>query len=160
MKKLMSLAVVGIVLAASSSAMAAGPRAFTFTPAFFLGQAPPAPAPEGVAPVAAPDPVSGGAQALFNCVKYVDKDEMAPCAVPKIIKVLDPCPQPKCCDPCACCKPAPPKCVNITICVPKCACACPKVTCSRNGKRVRYDYGKYAVDVRVKKGYIEVDYQD
>lgn len=97
----------------------------------------------------APQPEPGAAIELYCNVKYKDLDEMAPCASPKIIAVKDPC----ACE-CGCC--APP-CVYIKICVP---CGCEVVTCSKNGDRIRYDYGKYAVDVRVKKGYIEVDYQD
>ena len=67
----------------------------------------------------------------------------------KIIKVNVPCAGRKdCCE----------SCVYIEICVPPCACD-EKVRCRRKGDRVRYDYGKYAVDVRVKKGFIVVDYQ-
>lgn len=87
---------------------------------------------------------------LFPHVKYKDLKEMAPCAVPKIITVKDPC----ACDD-GCCAP---QCVCIQICVPQCGCE--EVTCKRHGDRIRYDYGKYAVDVRIKKGHIEVDYQD
>ena len=108
-----------------------------------------------------PVPATDDAVELFKCVKYKDHDEIAPCAVPKIIQVLDPC---ACEDPCNCCER---KCVSIKICVPppcecKCACECEgeQVKVSKNGTRVRYDYGEYAVDVRVKEGYIEVDYQD
>ncbi len=99
-----------------------------------------------------PDAGAGEAIELFHCVKYKDLDEMAPCAVPKIIQVKDPC---ACDDPCNCCGP---KCVYIKICVPPCGCE--RVRVRHGGDRVRYDYGEYAVDVRVKKGYIEVDYQD
>lgn len=88
---------------------------------------------------------------LFTRVKYVDKREMHPCAVPKIIRVNDPC-DCKRCD--SCCGD---KCVYIQICVPPCGCE--NVKCRRNGDRVRYDYGKYKVDVRVRKGFIVVDYQ-
>ncbi len=161
MKKLLGMIVAGMVLASSSAAMADGPSLFG-TRVFFTQDTP---APKGTAPKAMPDPVSSGAAMqtiqLFNCVKYKDLDEMAPCAEIKIIKVLDPCPRPKCCDPCNCC-PQPPRCVYIKICVPK-QCCCtrgPRIKCNRSGTRTRYDYGKYAVDVRVKKGYIEVDYQD
>ncbi|MEY3175393.1 MAG: hypothetical protein RLZZ436_3307 [Planctomycetota bacterium] len=104
------------------------------------------------APPAAPAPAPAPADVKLYCnVKYKDLNEMAPCAVPKIIQVKDPC----ACDSCCCCEPA---CVYISICVPECGCEV--VTCSKNGDRIRYDYGKYAVDVRVKKGHIEVDYQD
>ena len=89
---------------------------------------------------------------LFTCVRYVDKREMHPCAVPKIIQVNDPC---ACDDPCNC---GAPKCVYIQICVPPGGCE--HVRCRRHGDRVRYDYGKYAVDVRIKKGHIVVDYQN
>jgi hypothetical protein len=110
--------------------------------------------------------------ALFPHVKYKDLNEMAPCAVPRIIAVNDPC---ACEDPCASCKKpcgcekscgcektcgcVEKKLVYIQICVPECSCE-EEVICRRDGDRVRYDFGKYAVDVRVKKGHIEVDYQD
>jgi len=89
---------------------------------------------------------------LYTNVKYKDLDEMSPCAQPKIIEVKDPC---ACRHACDCCGP---KCVYIQICVP--TCGCELISCRRNGDRIRYDYGKYAIDVRVKKGFIEVDYQD
>ena len=88
-------------------------------------------------------------------MKYVDLKEMAPCAKPMIVEVRDPCWKPDPCNPC--CKP---KCVAVQICVPECSCCPPTVKCSKDGKNVRYDFGKYAVDIRTKKGYIEVDYQD
>ncbi|APZ92618.1 hypothetical protein [Fuerstiella marisgermanici] len=91
---------------------------------------------------AAPEP-------LFTRVKYKDKKKAHPCAVTKIIRVNDPC----ACDD-GCCGP---KCVFIEICVPPCGCE--NVKCRRDGDRLRYDYGKYAVDIRVKKGYIVVDYK-
>lgn len=87
---------------------------------------------------------------LYTNVKVKDLREMAPCAVPKIIAVKDPC----ACDN-GCC---PPPCVYIQICVPPCGCEL--VSCKRDGDRIRYDYGKYAIDVRVKKDHIVVDYQD
>ena len=86
---------------------------------------------------------------LFKRVKYVDKREMHPCAVTKIIAVNDPCER---CD--SCCGPNK---VFIQICVPPCGCE--TVKCRRHGDRVRYDYGKYKVDVRVRKGFVVVDYQ-
>lgn len=87
---------------------------------------------------------------MFHRVKYKDLDEMSPCAQPKIIIVKNPC-----ADPCNACQP---DCVAIQICVP--TCGCELISCRRNGDRIRYDYGKYAVDVRIKKDHIEVDYQD
>jgi len=85
-------------------------------------------------------------------VKYVDLDEMHPCATTKLIRVMNPCYDP--CDRCGC----QPECVTIKICVPPCGCE--RIKVRSKGKRVCYDYGKYEVDVRVKNGYIEVDYQD
>jgi len=120
---------------------------------------------------AAPKPVAEGAAIhLFEHVKYVDLHEMAPCAVPKIIEVNDPCAcecQCECCDPCKKCCDACAACgeccqqkkVHIQICIPKCYCE-EEVICRRDGDRLRYEYGEYAVDVRVRKGYNVVDYQD
>lgn len=87
---------------------------------------------------------------VFHNVKYKDLDEMSPCAQPKLIVVRNPC-----ADPCDACQP---DCVAIQICVP--TCGCELISCRKNGDRIRYDYGKYAIDVRIKKNHIEVDYQD
>lgn len=132
MKNLLSLLVAGVL---SMSAAVSDAQ-------------PPAPMPEPMA--AASGPVE-----LFHCVKYVDTNEMAPCAKPMIVEVRDPCWKPDPCNPC--CKPP---CVKVQICVPECSCCPPEIKCSKDGKNVRYDFGKYAVDIRGKKGYIEVDYQD
>ena len=172
MKKLMSLAALGALVAATATATA-GDRFFkvagTSRPSWIrssllFSQAPPSPSKAPLAAEPMPMPAAGTPIELYHCVKYVDHSEMAPCAVTKIVQVRepDPCPQLRrqhrhCCDPCACCPP-PPKCVSVAICVP--ACACESVKVSRDGRRIRYDYGKYAVDIRVKKDYIEVDYQD
>jgi len=86
---------------------------------------------------------------LFTRVKYTDLHEKSPCGVSKIITVKNPCRHDGCCEP---------ETVCIEICVPPCACE--KVRCRMFGNRIRYDYGKYAVDVRIKRGYIQVDYQD
>ena len=97
---------------------------------------------------------------LFTRVKIDDPDNIAPCAVTKIIMVPDPC---ACHNPCNCCAP---KCVAIKICVPPpnpCGCGCsgePRVKIKRGGRKQEYDYGKYEVEVTVKDGYVEVDYDD
>lgn len=112
-----------------------------------------------------PEPVADGHAAgeaveLFQCVEIEDPENIAPCAVPKIIMVPDPC---ACHDPCGCCTP---KCVAIKICVPPpnpCACGCEQhevVKCKRGGRKQKYDYGKYSVEVTVKDGYVKVDYDD
>ena len=170
MRKVASLCCVAAVLAVSSTASAAD-----FSPLF----------PSAVVGSfdhheKAPAPVAEGkAIELFQCVKVEDPDHIAPCAVPKIVKVLDPCWKP---DPCACCQK--PKCVYVAVCVPKKQC-CPKPCCApkpsccapapcqktcckphgkticRDGGRyVKLDYGKYRVEIRVKKGYVEVDYDN
>lgn len=78
-----------------------------------------------------------------------------------------------------CCKPVAPSCAAPApncaapaprCCAPKCCdkchtCGCErkaeKVTCSKNGKYQKYDYGKYRVEVRVKSnGWIVVDYDN
>jgi hypothetical protein len=89
---------------------------------------------------------------LFPCVRYRAERNIAPCAVPVIVQVPDPCtPRDRCC-----CTPRP--CVNVQICVPQCG--CPTVCVTRNGNKTRYDYGKYAVNVISLNGRIVVDYDD
>lgn len=87
---------------------------------------------------------------LFTKVKYEDLDDMAPCAQPKIVLVRNPCTDP--------CRGCPADLVAIQICVP--TSCCELVSCRRNGDRIRYDYGEYQVDIKIKKGYIEVEYED
>ncbi len=87
------------------------------------------------------------------------------CAVPKVS-----CAVPKatcgCGKPhphhhvCGCCQPQPVRMVKVAICVPSCQPCPPKVTRRQDGWYTRYDFGKYAVDIRVKKSYVEVDYDD
>ena len=117
-------------------------------PAPAAGVAPPAPG-GGPAVKAGPAPIR-----LFHCVKYRDLHHIAPCAVTKIVKIVDPCWKP---DPCNCCQQCPP-CVYVMVCVPPCGCA--DVRVSRNGHVVRYDYGKYAVDIVSRNGKIYIDYDD
>lgn len=118
---------------------------------------PPAPAEEGSAP--APAAAAPAAQAypsarLYHCVRYEDLRNIHPCAVTKIVSIKDPCWKP---DPCSCeCQVAP--CVLVKICVPPCG--CPKVRVTRNGGKVKYDYGKYEVEITSKNGVVKVDYDD
>ncbi|QDU43599.1 hypothetical protein Mal52_20750 [Symmachiella dynata] len=92
---------------------------------------------------------------LFQCVKVKDPHHIHPCAVPTIIQIADPCPK-KCCDPCGECCASP--CVNVQICVPPCG--CPKIKTRRNGHYVKYDYGKYRIEVTSRNGKVIVDYDD
>lgn len=98
-----------------------------------------------VQPMPAPQPVE-----LFQFVRVKDEKHIAPCAVPMIVQVKDPC----YCDPCNKCAV---KCVNVQICVPQCNCP-PKVTCRKDGAYVKYDFGKYKVEITSRKGLVTVDY--
>jgi hypothetical protein len=68
-----------------------------------------------------------------------------------VVAVQDPCAKY---DPCGAC--GPPKCVLVEICVPPCG--SPKVCTRHHGTKVRYDYGKYAVNITSRHGIIVVDY--
>jgi hypothetical protein len=92
--------------------------------------------------------VSGQPLELYSNVKYRGERNIAPCAVPTIVQVADPCNRDRCCKTC----------VNVQICVPPCDPACVKVT--RNGNKVRYDYGKYAVAVTSIGSRVVVHYED
>lgn len=123
------------------------------------GAVPPGPTPLLMTPVPESGPVAAGGPpivmapglALYPRVKYHDKRHIAPCAVPMVVAVRDPCAKR---DPCATC--GPPPCVLVEICVPPCG--SPKVCTKHDGVRVRYDYGRYAVNITSKHGIIWVDY--
>jgi hypothetical protein len=110
-------------------------------------------APEGPAVGTVPVPAQSVAIPLFQCVKYKDQRKIAPCAVPMIVMVKDPCAK---CDPCNPCAPA--ACVAVQICVPPCSTCPPKVCCKRGGEYVSYDFGKYRVEIRSRNGVVKVDY--
>ncbi|MEZ6057351.1 MAG: hypothetical protein R3C01_11675 [Planctomycetaceae bacterium] len=66
-----------------------------------------------------------------------------PQAVSKIVSIKDPC-HPGCC-------------VFVEICAPPCACE--RVRVRRDGQHVRYDYGRYAVDIITRRnGEVIIDY--
>ena len=127
---------------------------------------PPAPAAEELPPGAVPyggyappilqpgpqplEPIPGGAVPLFHRVKYEDRHNIHPCAVPIIVPVQDPC-----ADRCRTCEP---QCVYVEICVPpNCT---PEIKYSRGGRKVKYDYGEYTVEIESKRGTVYVDYDD
>jgi hypothetical protein len=85
---------------------------------------------------------------VYQNVKYRGTRNIAPCAVPTIVQVPDPCNKK------ACCK----SCVNVEICVPPCDPR--KVRVTHDGNKVRYDYGKYAVSVRSIGSHVVVHYED
>jgi hypothetical protein len=156
MKKLVrfTFAVVGVLTASA---------AFAFDGPSLVVQAPLQPMPDAVysqpvptvtakpVPGQAPIPVESAGIPLAQCVKYKDKCKIAPCAVPMVVLVKDPC--AKRCDPCA-----TPACVAVEICVPPCSTCPPKVTCRRDGEYVKYDFGKYRVEIRSRNGVVKVDY--
>ena len=84
----------------------------------------------------------------YQNVKYRGTRNIAPCAVPTLVQVPDPCNKN------ACCK----SCVNVEICVPPCDPR--KVRVTHDGNKVRYDYGKYAVSVRSIGNHVVVHYED
>lgn len=100
---------------------------------------------------------------LFDRVKYEDRDHIHPHAVPTIVQVLDPCSDKARggllrrlhadddCDACG------PQCVFVEICVPP---GCPEIKVSRGGRKVKYDYGDYKVEILSKDGVVYVDYDD
>ncbi len=106
------------------------------------------PIPEtGILPETEPVPLYTGCE-LFDSVRYKNLKKIAPCAVEMIVAVRTPCGCKK--DPC---KP----CVLVKICVPPCN-DCPKVKIRKQGDKVIYDYGKYAVELTSKKGEVIVAY--
>ena len=158
MLKSVCACLAGMTLMVTTAAFAGGP--------VLLVQGGPEPTP-AIAPTPMPAPVadaapapgrtpvvtSGEAVTLFQCVRYKDERNIAPCAVPQIVFVKDPC---FVCDPCNPC--ATPACVAVQICVPPCSPCPPKVTCKRGGEYVKYAYGKYAVEITSRKGVVKVDY--
>lgn len=102
------------------------------------------------------EPIPAGTVSLYHCVRVKDPHHIHPCAVPTIVQIADPCP-PACgsCNSCCQCAPA---CVNVQICVPPCG--CPKIKTRDGGRYVKYDYGKYRVEIRSRKGVVTVDYDD
>ncbi len=116
----------------------------------------PAPAAEPLPVGAEPVPASATVVTLYPNVRYKDERNIAPCAVPQIVMVKDPC--PPACDPCNPCATPETRCVAVQICVPPCSPCPPTITCKRCGEYVKYDFGKYRVEIRSKNGCVTVDY--
>lgn len=174
MRRLMGLLIVGGLLASTASASAADAPFFNFKfkrvsndrpsllgRAFTLGDRSTStpdvtPAAEEFTPRPMPISASNGSDApaeseLYPCVEYEDLDNIHPCAVPMVVSIKDP---RACSDPCSCCEPG---CVFVEICVPPCG--CPKVTVKKHGRKVKYDYGAYRIEVESRRnGIVEVDY--
>lgn len=116
---------------------------------------PPAPVPEGEIPAPMLESnrgIEGEVLELYHRVEVEDPDNIHPCAVPKIIMVPDPCARWNPCRRCA------PPCVAVKICVPPCVCE--EIEIKRGGRKHKYDYGEYEVEVKVERGYVKVDYDD
>lgn len=119
-----------------------------------------APIPEGAIPYEAYKPADGQlppegeivyegpAMPLFTNLEVEDRDNIHPCAVPTIVPIADPC-APKC---------SGPSCVYVEICVPPCECK--KVKYSKDGRKAKYDYGEYTVELESEDGVVKVDYDD
>ena len=119
------------------------------TTAIQAGEVPPAPA------------VDQGLKAAASCCRPVvicrtirieDPENIAPCAVPTQITV---------CDPYTC------KEVTLTVCMPpqavKSCCRPAKIVraeISRRGRKVKYDHGKYEVEIHFSRHGIVIDYDD
>ncbi|MSR57261.1 MAG: hypothetical protein EXS05_06285 [Planctomycetaceae bacterium] len=109
------------------------------------------PAPAGT-PGMAPIPLAtANVVELYSGVRYRRERNIAPCAVPMIVMVKDPCERPRC---------RTGKCVCVEICVPPCSTCPPRVCCRRGGEVVIYDFGKYRVDIVSRRGNVTVVYRD
>ena len=164
MNKLMTLAVVlGMTAAANAHEPIYVPQSTTL--AYQAAEYAPTPAnPVPAAPVIQPVPahqsIAPGTVVCNSCdnpgielycnVKVHRTRKMAPCSVPKIVAVPNPC-----YDPCDVCCPQP-KCVFVQICVPPCACE--EVCCIRNGRGTLFSYGGTAVRVLARGDRLVVTY--
>lgn len=162
MKKLAALSVLVLALTATTS--------FAKAPLFSLrglafGQTQPTPV--LAAPTLMPEPVPatggvitsgpvvtsiGPAIPVYQNVRYKDERKVGRCFVPQIVEIQDPCWKP-------CGGDCTPRCVAVQICVPPC-CE-PKICCSRDGRKVEYDYGDFEVTITTRNsGLVVVDYDD
>lgn len=87
---------------------------------------------------------------LYHRVEYEDLDNAHPCGVPTIVQVLDPCE-----NPCAACGP---RCVFVKICVPPNQ--QPRVKVEDRGRKIKYKFGEYEVEIESEDGVVSVDYDD
>jgi len=101
-----------------------------------------------------PQPLAQCQVPLFTRVRYRQERKTHPCAVPMYVMIPDPCWRP---DPHGPCDQVPP-CVAVEVCVPPCSVCPPRITCRRGGAVIRYDFGKYAVNLRTVRGTVLVDY--
>lgn len=97
-------------------------------------------------------PVSLGNEGypLYPRVEYEDLDHVHPCGVPTVVQVLDPCE-----NPCASCGP---RCVYVQICVPPNQ--RPRIKVEDHGRKVKYKFDDYQVEIESEDGVVSVDYDD
>jgi hypothetical protein len=153
------LAVVAVAAPAALAFAEEAPEVVAQGPALLpIPEAQPAqpgtPVPAVSKPVPGSQPVlaQGSIITLYPNVRYKDERRMAPGAVPQIVFVKDPClsgPRNRGCEP---------RCVAVQICVPPCSTCPPRVVCRRGGEYVKYDFGKYQVEIRSRRGCVTVDY--
>ena len=96
--------------------------------------------------------VPAGPPMKLHVARYRDLHNVHPCAVKTIIQVKDPCYRYR---PLRDCSPPPTVCIEV--CLPP---GCPKISGTRDLSHVRYDYGKYQVEVTSRMGRVVVDYDD
>jgi hypothetical protein len=163
-------------LAAPDAALTPIPESYPVGPApgpAYYPSAGPVPYPVEGHPYAGPvypvDPALGvDGYPLYHRVEYEDLDHIHPCAVPTVVQVLDPCTEEDdhhCClfghhrhhGGCDACQACGPRCVLVKICVPP---GCPKIKVSDKGRKVKYDYGDYKVEIESEDGVVSVDYDD
>lgn len=84
-----------------------------------------------------------GAVPVFGRIRVEDRDNIHPHAVHATIAVCDPNGR---------------GCVFVPICVPPCAPE--RIKVEKNGTEIKLDYGKYEVEIKSRRGQIEVDYDD
>ncbi len=140
MKKFAMLCVLSLASVAGAAETPLGAAATLGQPV--LSVASPTPVPDAVSSPVVVSP--SAAVPLYTNVKYRDERNIAPCAVPTIVMVPDPC------NDCGC--------VAVQICVPPCETPCVKT--KRCGHKVVYDYGKYSVEITSARGKVVVDYDD
>ena len=165
-KLLLGLAVCGLLAASALSTQAQEPTPLSLQTAY---QLPPAPAgtptpieSNTAAPAKVPAPVViQNAQPvipmieLYNRVEYEDTKHMHPCAVPKIVRVLDTRRVYR--NPCATCPPVR-RYVFIKIMVPPYPCS--RVKVRKHGSKIKYYYGKYDIEIESKRGIVNVEYDE
>lgn len=87
---------------------------------------------------------------IYRNVRYRQERNIHPNAVKTIVSAPNPTWDPR--------DPLCPKCVFVEICIPPCELPCAEVR--RSGRMYKYDFGKYEVDLIIRRNYILVDYDD